>query len=292
MNLFIVIAVHNRKQITLKCLDQLHQQSYKNFKVVITDDGSTDGTSEAVQQAYPETVLIKGTGNWWWTKSVNEGIQYALQAGATHLLMLNDDTIFDKEYLATLISDIHHHNEPLLIGSLNLTLETPHKVYFSGASALNALSFKYTRYHPTMSQYSPEKFKGYKDSVYLPARGMLVSAEVFRKIGVLDDEKFPQYFSDIDFSMKAVKAGFKTIVSYNAILYTPVNSTGSGDFYKKEAFQKFIKSFSNKYSKRDLGRSFQFVKNHAPRYLVPISFFMYQCRILGSYFKSRLTQYR
>jgi len=286
--LYIVIAVHNRVNVTLKCLEQLNRQHWKNFKVVVVDDGSTDGTSEKIVQQYPQTLLLKGTGDWWWTKSVNAGIQHALDNGATHVLLLNDDTIFNDDYLDILLSDIRA-NPDAVIGSLNLTLETPHKVYFSGTSGFDPLTFKHYRYHKTMAAYDPEEFKGTRESRYLPARGMLVPASAFRKIGLLDEVNFPQYFSDVDFSMKAVRAGIRCIISYNAILYTPVNSTGAGDFYKKEPARKFFRSFSNPYSKRHLGTSYRFVRNHSYKLLAPVSYLFYQGRILGTFVKSRLS---
>lgn len=285
--LFIVIAVHNRIRITLKCLEQLQLQSFKDFKVVLVDDGSTDGTSAAVQEQYPATEIISGTGNWWWTKSVNEGIKYALKNQAVRILLLNDDTLFDSDYLEKLMAEAEAFPETI-IGSLNLTLEQPYRVYFSGTSGFDKLTFKHKRYHRTMSVYDQEKFQGTRQSNYLPARGMLVPATVFSTIHHLDEDKFPQYFSDVDFTMRAVKAGITCIISYNAILYTPINSTGAGDFYKKEPLKKFLRSFLNPYSKRHLGRSFQFVKNHSPYALTPFCYVMYQTRILGSFIKSRI----
>jgi len=285
--LFIVIAVHNRKKITLKCLDQLRAQTFQNFKVIIVDDGSTDGTYEEISARYPETFLIKGTGDWWWTRSVNEGIKAGLEQNAQHILLLNDDTIFDTNYLETLMAETNT-NPDTIIGSLNLTLESPHRVYFSGTSGFNKFTFKHHRYNKTMSPYDPEKFTGTRNSYYLPARGMLVPTSTFRKIGLFDEVNLPQYLSDVDFTMRAVKSGIKCIISYKVILYTPVNSTGAGDFYKKEPLRKFFKSFTNPYSKRHLGVSYRFVKKHSPRLLTPFCYMMYQTRILGAFVRSRI----
>ena len=48
----IVIPVHNRRELTRNCLLSLQKQTYKNFSVIIVDDGSTDGTSEMIQKEF------------------------------------------------------------------------------------------------------------------------------------------------------------------------------------------------------------------------------------------------
>ncbi|HZG23054.1 MAG TPA: glycosyltransferase, partial [Chitinophagaceae bacterium] len=99
IRLAIVIAVHNRKNTTLQCLQQLARQTFQDFSIIVVDDGSADGTSAAIRQFFPSVTVINGTGNWWWTRSVNEGIRYALDQHASHVLLLNDDTYFTSDYL-------------------------------------------------------------------------------------------------------------------------------------------------------------------------------------------------
>ncbi|MEO5995231.1 MAG: glycosyltransferase family 2 protein [Chitinophagaceae bacterium] len=280
--LAIVIAVHNRKNVTLHCLNQLKQQTYPYFSVIVVDDGSTDGTGEAIKQAYPSTKIIMGNGNWWWTKSVNKGIEYALTQDADHILLLNDDTYFENDYLENVMDEVEAHPHSI-IGSLNLTLEQPHRIYFSGAISLNRFLFRYKRYHKTFSLYREDPAKSNFPSVYLPARGALVPASAFREIGLLDEKHFPQYASDVEFTLNAHEKGINVFVSSKMKLYTPINSTGSGDIYKKESFFKFLSSFTNKYAKRDLRTNLKLISHHVPVYIVPFAFVSYTCTILTKY---------
>ena len=61
--IYIVIPVFNRKQFTKDCLDSLRKQTDKRFKVVVVDDGSTDGTSDMLKEEYPEVHILYGDGN-------------------------------------------------------------------------------------------------------------------------------------------------------------------------------------------------------------------------------------
>src|SRR5689334_5789037 len=99
--IFIVLPVFNRLQYTKRCLSTIFKQSYKNFTLVLIDDGSNDKTSEYVRRKFPQTVIINGDGNWWWTKSMAMGVKYALQNGKTndYVLEMNNDLFFGKDYL-------------------------------------------------------------------------------------------------------------------------------------------------------------------------------------------------
>jgi GT2 family glycosyltransferase len=287
IRLAIVIAVHNRKDITLECLRLLARQTYQGSLIIVVDDGSSDGTSSAIRKQYPQTIVLAGSGDWWWTKSVNEGIRHALAEHATHILLLNDDTYFDTDYLELVVAEVGI-NPASVIGSLNLTMEKPHRVYFSGAKSLNPLLFRYRRYHKTFSIYREDDATGRFPSVYLPARGAVVPSAVFNKIGVLDEKHFPQYASDVEFTLNAHEKGIDMYVSSALKLYTPVNSTGSGDIYKQEAFVKFLSSFGNKHAKRHLYTNLQLIRNHVSPWIVPFSFLLYNGSILAKYFVHKI----
>ena len=89
----IIIPVFNRKNTTLNCLYQLQNITRKGFAIdiIVIDDGSTDGTSDALRQNYPDTILLKGGGNLWWSGGVNKGFEYALKEKYEFVYTINDD---------------------------------------------------------------------------------------------------------------------------------------------------------------------------------------------------------
>ncbi len=88
----IVLPVHNRREVTLRCLDILHERGVAAWAgIIVVDDGSTDGTSRAIREHHPEITVLAGDGNLWWTGAIARGMTCALERGAELIFWLNDD---------------------------------------------------------------------------------------------------------------------------------------------------------------------------------------------------------
>jgi len=112
---YIIIPVHNRKATTLHCLQHLQQQGdLERYQVVVVDDGSTDGTAEAIRQHYPQVHLLQGDGNLWWAGATKLGMEYAYEQGAEYLVWLNDDTLPERRTLAKLLSFCAAHPQAIV----------------------------------------------------------------------------------------------------------------------------------------------------------------------------------
>ena len=65
-NIAVLLTVHDRKNKTLRCLENLYKQvlpNYLRLDIYLTDDGCTDGTPEAIKRQFPKVHIIKGDGN-------------------------------------------------------------------------------------------------------------------------------------------------------------------------------------------------------------------------------------
>jgi len=265
MNLFIIVPVHNRKNTVLNFLKQLSFQTYQNFNTVIVDDGSKDGTFDSIKQLHPSVELIYGNGEWWWSKSVNMGVKYAISLKATHILLMNDDIYFSKNFLFQMLSD---YTPGSIMGCLSLIKGEPDKIFFSGVNKINKITANTRQYH---KKYTPvyTTLKGLHKSIALPGRGLLIPTNVFSKIGYFDEKRLPQYKADSDFVIRAYKAGIPTYINYNAIIYNEVEKTGKGASFLKTSFKDFLKSYFSKYSHNSLRSNFYFKLKHGVKILIP-----------------------
>lgn len=110
MKVAILLTVHNRREKTLECLQSLWQQADAmkgvtdySFSVYLVDDGSVDGTSEAVSAQFPQTTIIRGNGELYWNHGMHLAWNRASEDGQDFYIWLNDDTILKEGAISCLL---------------------------------------------------------------------------------------------------------------------------------------------------------------------------------------------
>ena len=211
MKFYIIIPVFNNKKVTLKCLEQLYQQTFKEFDIYVIDDGSSDGTSFAIQDKYPQVNILKGDGNLWWAGATNKGLEAILPhaKNSDYVLTLNDDVFFENDYLECLARSAAERPE-WLIGSVSID-------FHNNKNIDRGHFFDWRTRGKITDSLNNEK---YNDNVnVLSGRGTLIPVTVFKKIGLYAAKRLPQYAADYELANRAQKAGFNLCVYLGAIIY-------------------------------------------------------------------------
>lgn len=285
--IYIIITVFNRKSFTKACLISLYQQTVQEFRIVVVDHGSADGTSEMIQSEFPEVILLKGDESMWWAAATNLGIREALNLSSCDgdfILTLNNDLEVSPSYLEELLK-VYTENRPCLVGSTSVDILNPDKINFVGTQWDNIFA-KYSK--PEYCNYSSFELIKVTDKVatdLLPGRGTLIPMEVFKTIGLLDEENFPHYAADEDFSLRAKNKGYALWVSTKAVVRSHVNATGI-NVKKKLSISQFLSSLNAIRSANNLKHRYKWAKIHAKNPNVYFAFDM--MRLLGSYCRSLL----
>lgn len=227
--IFIVIPVHNGLKFTKRCLSSIAEQNYKQFEVILVDDGSNDGTASYFKKHYPEWEIIKGTGKWWWTRSMFEGVKKALKKShrGDFILTMNNDCFFKSNYLKNIV-DASVKNKRAITGSIILDAEKPTRVFDAGVRINWKESLIYgvaNIVSNNVSFYNKRPFIKKLDT--LPGKGTLIPVEVFKKSGNFNFRRLPHYIGDYEFFYRAKRDGFKLIVATRARLYNFLKQTGS-----------------------------------------------------------------
>jgi len=199
-NIAVLLTCHNRKEKTLCCLQNLFSCALpENHKlhIYLTDDGSTDGTADAVKEKFPEVKIIQGNGKLFW----NRGMHLAWETAAKErnydfYLWLNDDTNLYSNALTELLQVASaKNNESIICGTTCYKGTTT----YSGGKFVNGI----VRLVPNGEAQECECFNG---------NVVLIPKYVFDKIG-FNDSFYNHSFGDLDYGLFARKKGIKLYLS-------------------------------------------------------------------------------
>ena len=245
-----IIPTFNRAaslRTILTCLQEQRPGAHTITTIpIVVVDGSTDGTLEMLAAEFPTAAIVNGDGNWWYTRSINEGIRKARQLDCNYILTLNDDLTFSPGYIDTIVSDHLAAGPVSVIGSISLSSTTPRLITFSGVSRITRTLKEYD-YLPKFSLASEDCLSGIKPSIVLSGRGILYPMAIFDRFG-LYDERLVQYSSETDFTYNMSRNGIPVMISYNARVYENVRLTSEGAIYNNPSLQALLRSLRNKYS--------------------------------------------
>jgi glycosyltransferase involved in cell wall biosynthesis/GT2 family glycosyltransferase len=270
--LFVVIPVHNRIGLTRACLDALALQTTTAFKIIVVDDGSTDGTAGMIRAQFPAVELLTGDGTLWWSGATNLGIAKSLARGATHILTLNDDTIPPPDFIEHL---------------LNSAAPTPNALI--GAYAVDALTGRAV-YGGERIRWATASFRGLLnqdaelvETTHAPGRGLLIPSAVLRRIGLFDAAHFPQLAADYDFTHRAKRAGYRIYCDRSLVL--PIHPEASGDsFYRRnKAWRNYRRHLFDIKGGGNLRVFFWYAVRNCPKPLLPLALTIGFGRRLGGY---------
>jgi len=216
LNSFIKIIIPNcnGKVHLTECLESIGRQSFKDYKVIIIDNNSTDGSIDFIEINYPEANLIKLNYNSGFSKAVNIGIKYALEDSlTTHIVLLNNDIECDINFLSELISGFINDK----IGTVSPKMFN----YYNRVILDDTGNFIIKKGLPFSRGQGEIDIGQYDESGYIfgaCAGAAIYKREVFEKVGFFDEDYFA-YYEDVDFSFRLQLQGYKCIYNPRAICY-------------------------------------------------------------------------
>ena len=216
----VVFPCHNRREITLQCLRSLARIDKENLDVhvIAVDDGSTDGTGEAIRAEFPEVEIYRGDGNLWFTAGTNRGIEAALKHNPDYVFCINDDEIFYSKFLRLMV-DAAEANPRSVIGAL-LVLWHDMKTVFQVAPRWNAWRGGWRHYTQQTIDTVPDK--PFEVGIVV-GNCVLVPAEAIRECGLMDEKNFVN-FGDAEWTPRMKRKGWKLLIEPRAHVFCQPNA--------------------------------------------------------------------
>lgn len=225
MKVFIIILNFNGREFILQCLDSVKKLRTGGYdlETLVVDNVFTDDLVELIKQNYPDLRLLVNKENLGFAEGNNVGIRDALENGVDFILVLNPDTIIDKDLVVQLTEVAKSNSKIGIVGP---------KIYFAPGYEFHKAKYKpeergkviwyaggvvdwknVLASHRGVDEVDQGQYNQAKETDFVSGCAMMVKREVFEKIGLFDPKYF-LYWEDNDFCQRARKAGFE-------IFYTP-----------------------------------------------------------------------
>jgi GT2 family glycosyltransferase len=217
----IVIPVYNRRETTLQALRSLARTDKTGLDVhiIIVDDGSTDGTGAAIRKNFPGVQVIDGDGTLHYAAGTNRGISAALERNPDFVVTMNDDAVFHDRFLQRLVKAANE-NPRSVVGALLLLWDEPHRVFQVGFK-WETLSGGWSQPENLTVFDCPEKAFEVEG---LAGNCVLFPVEAIKECGLMDEEKFPHGWGDIQYVVRMKKMGWRLLIEPKSYVWCEPNT--------------------------------------------------------------------
>ena len=236
---YVIVLNWNGKEETLECLESLQRVDYGNFRVLVVDNASTDGSVEVVGERYPEVEIIENSENLRYSGGNNVGIAQAMAHDADYVLLLNNDTVVDPSFLGRLVSAAAGDEKRGIIGAKIRYYGDRDLIWYAGGRvdfARGGISHRGIRYRD-----NGEFDKGCATD-YVTGCCMLIARPVIEEIGGLD-EGYYIYTEDADYCHRAGEAGFICYYEPSARIWHKVSSSSGGGLTPFKVYHRVRSNF-------------------------------------------------
>ncbi len=218
--LYVITAVHNRYAITEAFVKRLLSQSEKEWRLLLVDDGSTDGTSEMVKSLLPNAEIIQGNGNLWWGGALHEAYKYVKTNvdDSDYIFIANDDTAFPDDYVARALAILEKNPHTILTGC-GISKQT-------GKQVDGAVTFDFLKGGGKLGN------EGESLGNCASTRSIFLRASDMKRIGGFHPILLPHYGSDYEWTIRAWRKRKMKILCVSSLQYE-VNEETTGDHATK-----------------------------------------------------------
>lgn len=246
----IILVNYNGKEYIKECIESIQAIDYKNYKIIVVDNNSTDDSLVYLKSLGNEIKLIEAKENGGFSFGNNLGIKYAIENGFEYFLLLNNDTLVKRDFLSKMLESFNRNPDAGIVGAKIMYYPEKNRIWFGGGDV------SWTRFrvvHNHIKETDNGQCNAEVEINFMTGCAMLISKEVIEKVGLLDEEYF-MYCEDLDYSFKVLDNNFKIIFNPEAIVYHKVSLSSGGEdsafslYWKTKNTLKVMKKFKHRTS--------------------------------------------
>lgn len=263
----IQIVTYNGKHLMASCLDSILDQTYRDFKVLVIDNASQDGTVKFIRNNYPQVAVFENNKNHAFAKANNQGFRLLK---SEYVLMCNQDVVLERDWLEKIMKEVEN-SKYASFGSfggklLKLKLINAEIGELEKTNFIDSCGLKLLKNHRVVEIGSGEESSfcnvrgevfGHSGALVMYRRQALEDVMIkdrFHINGDYLDSNFIFYKEDIDLAWRLQLAGWRSLFVADAVAYHIRTFSGS----EKIGFRKII---ANRLKQSRLARYYSY-RNH------------------------------
>jgi GT2 family glycosyltransferase len=208
----VIIVNWNGLRHLQDCLDSLKVQSFKDFEVVLVDNGSTDESVDFMRESYAWVKLVLLEENTGFASGNNRGLENAL---GDYIVTLNNDTCAEPDWLEKLVEVANAHPSAGMVGS-RICSFYDHDIIDSIGMGICRDGMSRGRYRN--KRWSDLHLPAVEEILFPSACVALYRRAMIDEVGFFDDDFFA-YAEDSDLGLRGRLAGWEAVLATQAVVY-------------------------------------------------------------------------
>ena len=205
----VVLINWNQREHASACLASLQALDYPNCQVILVDNGSTDDSAALIEAQFPSVLVIRNGANLGFAEGNNVGIRKAIECEAAYVFLLNSDSVVASDALGILVQEAERAERVGMVGPTIYLHQEPGHVWKVGGT-VDKLGRAVDLARSEPSAVTGGAPRGVD---FVTGCAMLVKRDLIERAGLID-ARFFAYYEELDWCMRAKRAGF-------AVLYVP-----------------------------------------------------------------------
>lgn len=215
----IVTVNYNQSATTIDLIESLSQITYPNIEIIVVDNASKNDDAKVIKEKFPRIVLVESIINYGFAGGNNLGI---MRSRGEYVLLLNNDTIVEPNFLEPLVNKFQEHPE---IGAISPKIRYYYKkdtLQYVGFTEIN----KYTNRNITLGdgELDVGQYEVDKETAYCHGAAMMVPMKVIKEVGMMSYEFF-LYYEEADWCIRIRNAGYQIFYVHNSLVFHKGSAT-------------------------------------------------------------------
>jgi len=221
------IIIHwNQEELTCDTIISLLQTGYAELKIILVDNGSTNGSGERIAVEFPEIMMVRSEDNLGYAGGANLGFAASLETNAEYHFLLNNDVALDKGIIEELLAVMESEDEKrigLCVPKIYF-FDEPQKIWFAGGDI--DLSTGLCR-HIGFGRVDCAEYSEQRDCTFANGCAMFIRREALANVGLFDTSYF-HTGEDVDYSLRLVSEGYRIVFVPKARLWHKIRASAGG----------------------------------------------------------------